>query len=183
MAKVRNNIFVRGLSGMVGDQFVVKQTRDGKTIISNSPTFNQNRTFSTAQLGQQEKFRDAVIYAKDAQLLPMYLDRSKDALRSPYNLAIADFFHAPEVKEVDASGWTGQAGQVIRVKVVDDMLVSQVTVMIHDGTGEVFEQGMAVQAEGAWWVFATTAAAEDGAKLKVTARDLPGNVTVLDWEG
>ena len=64
MAKVRNNIFVRGLSGSVGDQFVVKQSRDGKTIISNSPTFNQNRTFSAAQLDQQDKFRDAVAYAE-----------------------------------------------------------------------------------------------------------------------
>ncbi|MBP6177433.1 MAG: hypothetical protein KA480_03865, partial [Anaerolineales bacterium] len=183
MAKVRNNIFVRGLSGSVGDQFVVKQSRDGKTIISNSPTFNQNRSFSAAQLDQQDKFRDAVAYARSAQLLPIYAERSKDAQRSSYNLAIADFFHAPEVREVDASGWTLQAGQVIRVRVLDDVQVSQVTLMIHDGMGEVFEQGNATMADGGWWVYATTAAAEDGAKLKVTARDLPGNVVVLDWEG
>jgi hypothetical protein len=41
MAKVRNNIFVRGLSGSVGDQFVVKQDKNGRTIISNVPTFSE----------------------------------------------------------------------------------------------------------------------------------------------
>ena len=29
MAKVRNNLLIRGLSGKLGDQFVIRQLRDG----------------------------------------------------------------------------------------------------------------------------------------------------------
>ena len=32
MAEVYNNIFVRGLTGAVDDQFVIRRTRSGKTI-------------------------------------------------------------------------------------------------------------------------------------------------------
>jgi hypothetical protein len=48
MAKVRNNIMVRGLSGAVGEQFVIRKDKAGRTIISNIPTFDEKRQFSEA---------------------------------------------------------------------------------------------------------------------------------------
>ena len=35
---------------------------------------------------------------------------------SPSNIAMADWFHPPEIKEIDLSAWTGQAGQSIRIQ-------------------------------------------------------------------
>jgi hypothetical protein len=46
MARVRKNLLIRGLTGSVGDQFVIKTTRSGKTIISNKPEFDDDREFT-----------------------------------------------------------------------------------------------------------------------------------------
>ena len=52
------------------------------------------------------------------------------------------------------------------------------TVYAKGAKGEaVLEQGVAVPAEGAWLTYTTTATAQNGAQLVVTAEDLPGNVT------
>ena len=182
MAKVRNNIFVRGLSGSVGDQFVVKQNKNGRTIISNSPTFKENREFTEAQREQQERFREAVEYAKEAKAQQIYIDKSTVEARTPYNVAMADFFHAPEILELDVTAWNGAVGQVIRIKVMDDVKVTQVNVVITDGTGAVLEQGAAVQSDNRWWNYTTTATAQDNPRVIVTARDLPGNISVFNWD-
>lgn len=182
MAKVRNNIFVRGLSGSVGDQFVVKQDKSGRTIISNVPTFNENRTFSESQLGQQEKFREAVEYAKEAKTQQVYVDKAEDTSRTPYNVAMADFFHAPEILELDVAAWHGEVGQVIRIKAMDDVQVTQVNVVITSSTGTVLEQGAAVQSDNRWWNYTTTAAAAENPRVVVTARDLPGNLAEFNWD-
>jgi hypothetical protein len=182
MAKVRNNIFVRGLSGSVGDQFVVKQDRNGRTIISNSPTFKENREFTEAQRQQQEKFREAAEYAKEAKTQQIYVDKSAETARTPYNVAMADFFHGPEILELDLDAWDGEVGQILRIKVMDDVKVTQVNVVITDGTGVVLEQGPAIQSDNRWWNYTTTATAQDGSRVVVTARDLPGNLAEFNWE-
>jgi hypothetical protein len=176
MAKVENNIFIRGLSGTLGGQFVVKRGRNC-TIVSKQPVFDENRTFTEAQVDRQGKFREAVAYAKGAKGWAVYVEKAKTSNRTPYHVAISDFCHAPEITKLDASAWNGEIGQVIRIQVVDDVLVTQVSVVITNEAGTVLEQGAAVQAEGAWWIYTTTATAEDGARIVVTARDLPGNIT------
>ena len=72
MAKVRKNIFVQGLSGSLGKQLVLKRGRNG-TIVSKFPVFDENRTFTEPQLKQQNKFGEAVAYAKHAKELEIYI--------------------------------------------------------------------------------------------------------------
>ena len=178
MAKVANNIFIRGLSGSLGGQFVVKQGRNG-TIVSKYPVFDKNRKFTEAQVDRQSKFRDAVAYAKGAKGWAVYVEKAKASNRTPYHVAISDFCHAPEITKLDMSAWSGDAGQVIRVQVVDDVQVTQVEVCITDEAGSVLEQGMAIQAEGGWWMYTTTASAEGEVRVVVSARDLPGNIVEM----
>lgn len=182
MAKVRNNIFVRGLSGSLGDQFVVRKDKAGRTIVSAAPTFDDNRTFSEAQLDRQEKFRDASAYGKTTKDNPAYVDKAEGTPLSSYNVAMADFFHAPEITEVDVTVWHGAVGQPIRVRAVDDVQVTQVQVVITDSAGVVLEQGAATLDEGNWWVYTTTATAPDGSKVIASARDLPGHIAEFHWE-
>ena len=182
MAKVRNNVMVRGLSGSFGDQMVIKIDKAGRTIVSNKPEFNENRQFTEAQLAQQEAFREAVVYAKDAKTEEVYVQKAEGTPMSPYNVALADWLHAPEIKEIDASEWNGQAGQVIRVRAMDDVQVTKVSVAISDENGVVLEQGQAVAAEGAWWNYTTTEAASGNPKILATAEDLPGHITQLNWD-
>lgn len=180
MAKVKKNVVMNGLSGMLADQVVVKQDKAGRTIITVKPTFRDDREFSEAQQEQIEAFREAAQYAKvAAKTEAIYAEKAEDTPRSGYNVAIADWFHEPEVDEIDLSGWTGQAGQSIRIKALDDVKVERVTVLITDEADVLIEQGAAVQEDGLWWVYTTTQAASGQPKVMAVARDLPGNIGQL----
>ena len=178
MAEVFNNIFVRGLTGAVGDQFVIRRTRSGKTIIANKPRFDKNREFSASQKAHQTAFREAARYAKAAQTLPLYIERAKAANSTSYNMAVADWFGKPEILALDAGGWTGEIGQTIHIEAQDDTKVTRVTVVIHNN-GAILEQGEAVQSGtgGSLWTYVTTTqmTPAGGILLDANAYDLPGN--------
>jgi hypothetical protein len=176
MAKVRQNIVINGLSGALGDQLVLRRDKAGRTIVSVSPAPDPNRTFSAAQLERQEKFREAVAYAKEAKGQEVYKEKAEGTPKTAYNVAAADWFHSPEILDVDLEAWNGAVGQVIRIKAMDDVQVTQVNVVITDSADAVLEQGAAVKADGLWWNYTTTATAPNEAMLVVTARDLPGNI-------
>jgi hypothetical protein len=173
MAKVRNNVVVRGLSGSFGDQMIIKVDKAGRTIVSNKPEFDENRAFTPAQQTQQERFREAVAYAKDAKDLAVYAAKAEGTPMHPYNVALADWFHAPEIKEIDLSDWTGQAGQYIRILAMDDVQVTQVSVVITDAQDAVLEQGTAVKDDASpWWIYTTKTTATGSPKVLATAEDL-----------
>ncbi|MBN1427345.1 MAG: hypothetical protein JXB07_03100 [Anaerolineae bacterium] len=177
MAKVKKNVVVKGLSGMLGDQVVFKRDKAGRTILSVKPTFPEDRVFSQAQKEQIEKFREALMYAKDAaKTEAVYAEKAEGTPLSAYNVAVADWFHEPEIGEIDLSGWAGQAGEPIRVKALDDVKVERVTVLIVDAEDVLIEQGAATQENGLWWVYTTTQAAAGRPKVIAVAQDLPGNI-------
>jgi len=177
MAQVRNNIIIKGLSGSIGNQLVFKQDKAGRTIVGAPPSIDPDRTYSEAELERQEVFRDATVYAKGAKGEAVYIEKAEGTPMSAYNVAIADWFHGPEIREIDIENWSGAVGEVIRIQVVDNVKVAKVNVVISNSEGAVLEQGVAVPAEGAWLTYTTTATAQNGAQLVVTAEDLPGNVT------
>ena len=100
-----------------------------------------------------------------------------------YNLAIADVFHAPEVRELDASAYTGATGSTIRVRAIDDFKVNAVQVSIFSAANELLEQGAAVpDSNGMDWTYTATTdnPVITGCTIKVQASDLPGNATVKE---
>ena len=182
MAKIRKNIIIQGFSGTLGDQLVIKQDKAGRTILAVPPTFDPDRTFSEAQLDRQEKFRDASTYAKDAKTQAVYVEKAEGTPMNAYNVAMADWFHAPEVQEIDMDGFHGAVGDLIRIRAVDDVQVSMVTVLITDEGGAVLEQGSAVSEGSGWWHYVTQTAISGSPRVVASARDLPGNVAQLEWE-
>jgi hypothetical protein len=187
MAKVHNNIFVRGLTGTVGDQFVIRRTRSGKTIIANIPTFDEDREFTETQKTHHKAFREATTYARTAKVNAVYVNKAKGTGLTAYNLAVADWFGKPEVLEIDLSEWTGEAGQTIYVKAQDDTLVARVSLEIDNGNGTTYEDGIAMQSgdNGLWWQYTTKSAVSmaSAPRIVATARDLPGNTAELTWQG
>ncbi len=92
---------------------------------------------------------------------------------------MADFMHAPEIKDINLAAWNGQAGQVIRIQAVDDVKVDTVTVVITDNADVLIEQGAAVLAADGWWEYTTTQTASGNPKVVVSALDLPGHITQM----
>jgi hypothetical protein len=182
MAKIRKNIVIQGLSGSLGDQLVIRHDKAGRTIIAVAPTYDEDRTFTEAQTAQHERFREAAAYAKDAKETEEYVAKAEGTPQTSYNVAMADWFHAPEVEEIDASAWSGEANEVIRIRATDNVKVTQVTVLLTDGDGTVLEQGNAVESDGSWWTYTTQASTPGASRIVASARDLPGNIAQLEWE-
>jgi hypothetical protein len=177
MAKVHDNLVVRGISGSLGDQVVFKHYFDGRTILSKKPTFPDDREFSEKQKGHQGAFKEAAAYAKQAaKTEAIYAEMARGTSRTAYNIALADWFRPPEIGAIDLEGWTGRVGESIRIKAVDDVMVVRVMVVISDEEDVVIEQGEAERVDGVWWVYTTTQAAPRAARVLAAAEDLPGHI-------
>jgi hypothetical protein len=179
MAKVNQNIVVQGLIGSLGRQLVCKRDKAGRTLVTRRPTFAEDRTSPPPQRTQQAAFRRATPYALSAKDDPIYARLAEGTPRNPYNVAIADWFHPPQILEVDLGCWRGQPGQLIRVQASDDVLVKQVTVAIADASGTLLEHGPATQVDDLSWHYTTTSTATGSLNLIVAAQDLPGHITQM----
>lgn len=181
MAESKNNVITHGLSGKVGD-LIVFRNRGGKTFVSSKPKARTGAP-SENQVQHQERFQEAILYAKAAIADPASKAAYENAIsggQTAYNVAVADFFHAPDIKSVDLSGYTGNTGETITIRVTDDFKVTGVTVDIYNADGSEVESGAAVQStNGIDWTYTATAANEslDGDRIVIRASDLPGNVT------
>jgi len=109
MAKVAKNLILHGASGKIGDQIVIRQ-RGGKVILSQAPGEREGEP-SEAQKTQRAKFQQAIIYGKtqmtDAEAKAGY-EAKASGMRTAFNVAVADFLHAPDVDEIDPSTGSGQ---------------------------------------------------------------------------
>lgn len=184
MAESKNNIVTHGLSGKLGDLIVFRQ-RAGKTILSSKPKERTGEP-SAAQQQVRERFQQAIIYGKavlaDAASKSAY-EAAADGGKSAYNVAVADFFNAPDIHEVDVTGYTGATGSKIRVKITDDFEVKSVRVKIENPDNTLVEEGAAsLDANGIDWFYTATVenTPVSGDKITITATDLPRNTSVKD---
>lgn len=168
MAKVKDNILIRGLSGMLGKQFVIRQMKDGSTIVSAKPDFSR-RVFSKGQLTHQSRFIQAKEYAKVASKThPIYAKLAKEAENlTAYNVALSDWFHAPVIHSIT------QEGALVRVEASDNVMVSRVVVTVLDEQGKVLERGEGVKGSGDSWEYVL----QQNGKVLVEVWDLAGNRT------
>jgi hypothetical protein len=168
MAKVKHNKFTMGLSGKFGN-LVFRQTKDGRTIVAAAPDFS-NRAFSKEQLTSQNRFKQAVAYARvAAKSQPIYTERTRKTSSNAYNLALSDWFNPPIIHEVS------RGDGCIRVVATDNVQVTQVLITISDAEGRTIEQGQARMMYETQWEYATSAPTQ--ASVTVEAFDLAGNIT------
>jgi hypothetical protein len=181
MAKVRKNFLIRGLDGVLGGQFLVRTGKiSGRTNVSAKMDCVTRREDSPAQEAHKQAFQEASAYADANRENPIYIAKAKgkkDKKRQPYNVAMADWFHPPQVLEIDLEGWRGAIGEVIRVLAADDVRVAQVRIEISDETGAVQETGQAALTLSQWWEYPLQAAHSGNLTVTVFASDMPGHVT------
>jgi hypothetical protein len=170
MAKVEDNIVVRGLSGKIGN-VVLQHMPDGNTYVRKTPDFSR-RKFSKGQKQHQSRFQEAVAYAREAaKSQPIYAELAKGTGRSAYNFALSDWFNPPVIDAIER-----RDGR-IRVQANDNVMVARVQVTVLDEKGKVMEKGNAVKVDApsigsGWWEFV----ADPEGKVVAEAWDLAGNV-------
>ena len=181
MARVARNIVTQGLSGMIGGALVFRQ-RGEETIVSQAPG-KQDRPATEAEKAHRSKFGMAILYGKgvntDATSKGEYAKQAQGN-QSAFNVAVADFMSAPEIDEIDVTNYTGAVGSTIRVRAMDDFLVSRVLIIVENSDGTIADQGDAVlDANGLDWIWTATTnnASLTGDKITVRVNDLPGNET------
>jgi hypothetical protein len=180
MARVRSNLIIHGVSGMLGEQVVVRRLADGSTILAAYPSLPKHRKFSPAQKAQQERFRLAALYAKATQGKPEYQALAKQRHVTAFAVATTDYLTPPTVLGIDASGYHGAASQPIVVLAVDDVKVASVTVTLSQDGGAIVEKGAAVidpQDPHRWIYTATVSAPSPSVAILADVTDLAGQTT------
>jgi len=173
MAKVIKNLLVQGLSGKLGDQFVIRRLRDGRTILCAKPNFSR-RKLSPKQKNHHQWIKEAAAYAGPASHRePIYAQLAEGTMLNAYNVAVRDWFHPPVIHRVDL-----RQGEAVRIQTSDDVMVTHVLVTILDEKGKVMEKGEATKGRGNWWEYMPTA---EG-KVVVEVRDLAGNKVKAELE-
>lgn len=179
MADIYGNQFARGFRGTFSKELVVHQTGSGKTIVTSKPLFDENPIYSEKLKMHQAAIRDAAIYASFAEHEDVYIRLAQETGSTAYALAVADWYAAPRVLEIDVDRWTGYAGETIRVKARDNVMVASVRLILRDTEGKMLEMGDAVpsQAGSPWWNYTTqsTVALTPFPSVQAIALDLPGN--------
>lgn len=180
MAKQTNNIVTHGLSGKIGGMLVFRQTAGG-TVVQTPP--RTSGVESEAQRAHRRKFQRAVLYANavvsDPETEAAYAAKAKPG-QTARHVAIADFFHAPDIDVIDLSGYHGKPGDAIRIEVTDDFAVAEVKVVIRNSDGSLVEEGFARrEAVGYEWTYTATTenATLDGDRIEILASDRPGNIS------
>ncbi len=166
MAKTAKNVLTRGSSGSIGN-LVYRVMPDGSTYISRKHDFSR-RKLSPAQKEHHERFRRASAYANEAsKSQPIYAQLAKGTVLSPYNVAMADWFHPPVIRQIEAK----EGGLLIWA--TDNIMVAGVRIVILDEQGKVIEEGEASCREvDGLWEYVPAARG----RIVVEARDLAGNV-------
>lgn len=184
MPKSIGNIIVRGFSGTLDDIVMFRQ-RAGKTIVCKVRQ-KSSKEPTEKMLAINARFRFASTYAKraigDSATKALYSAAAAPG-QSAYNMALRDAFIAPKVESIDASAYHGVVGNNLTFIATDDFKVMEVSVLIHDASGTLIEQGVAtVQENGADWLYHSTQsnATLAGSRITAVAKDLPGNSGTLE---
>jgi len=188
MAKTNRNFLTFNYAGKVGKQYSLRNRGD-QSIIASLPK-KSRKSSSDQELTQQnvkDNFQRAVMYAKSVRINNPELMAQYEAVRkgtqSAFNVAFLDAYKGPRLKDLRTDEYEGVAGNPITVEALDNFRVKSVKFTLFSPDGTKLEEGEGKQAVSSFqWVYTTQVAnpSVTGTKLKITAKDIPDNMTVLE---
>ena len=181
MAEALPNPAAGQLKGKIGN--LVYYKLNGKPCVRSVP--HRTVPSTPAQKNNQTRFRAASKFAHSTLTDPKQKARYEAAAArtgsTAYNAAVSDFMHPPVITEVDLTGYTGRAGQLIRIRAEEKKIgAAAVSLVIADRTQAVLEQGAAcVEDDGVTWWYAAQKDIPPDQLLWITVRaeDQPGQCT------
>lgn len=142
-----------------------------------------------SEVAVRTQFQKAHKYARAAQHKPeLWIKYQNEAIlrdTNPLDLAITDFMKSPAILEVCLDQYQGKAGDHIRILAIDDFRIAGVQVTITNGDGETVESGAAIyKSETGDWQYKARIVNPviKGSRIRIEARDLPGNCSSLERE-
>lgn len=179
MAIIKRNKMMEGMSGTIGN--VTFSVRKDKTV-SGPRVTPGNKPPTENQIAVRLKFERSLAYAQEAISDPvkrLLYQKAATGGQTAFNAAFQDAARPPRIVDVDTRRYKGLVGNVIRFLVKDVVRVESVSVTIVSAAGVELEQGDAVAVMGNYWDYTVTAAngVLPGTRIRITATDLPGNVT------
>ncbi len=180
MAKSIGNLVLKGATGQIGKQIVVRKTK-GRTILSSYPTVSQN--YTEKQKEHFKKFKEATVYAKTVLKNTEFAEAYKKAAlksesgASAYNMAVKDFLSPSGVEYLDCSQYGGAVGQEITI--YDNSMLTVEGIGVKILNPNEIESGKAKLKNGSW-VYKTTAENTDleNTTIEVTLTNKLGRLLV-----
>ena|ERR1035437_1945743 len=179
MAHSVSNVLLRGFSGKIGNQITVRQ-RNGKTVISTMPRKTNTRA-TEKQLATRLRFTMGAKYANkvknDPELSMLYKKNQKKG-KSIYEMARHDYFHPPQIVEINCNQYMGTVGDIIRVDAYDVFMVTAVSLCIINNAGEIVEKGNCrLDNAGMYWEYTASVnlSSTSDVTIKAIAFDNPGH--------
>lgn len=178
MATLTANTVIGILHGRMGN-LVFAQAPNGRVIVRRSPIRKAPAT--SGELLNRSKFAASVAYLKGVILTPglyeAYRRQARLKNKRPCDLAISDFHHPPEIRDIEMGAYKGRAGDPIKVEAVDDFHVEEVFVTLARLDREVIELGPAVP-DDVHWVYRaqTNIALPQTVVVHATVADYAGNM-------
>lgn len=122
---IQSNPIFAGYRGTINGQLLLRQC-GGKTVVSSLPD-PKKAIFTPAQLSEQQRFRQAVSFARVVVSLPLLKARyaekaSKLGFRTAWNVAIAEYMSKTELQQKPKKIWfdskiiTDSLGYKVKVK-------------------------------------------------------------------
>lgn len=175
MAIIRDNILLQCVEGSLGNEITIYR-RNGQIIMAKKRG-KSNKKPTRKQLEARYKMRVAAAYAKvilqDPELKAYYKSKAGPG-QNAWNMAIKDAYNSPEIQNIIFEDET------VVVKAKNEFRVAEVDVKVIDKQGSIQERGKAVLGRnGVDWYY-KVGKLPAGAKIVVTAVDLPGNETVKE---
>jgi hypothetical protein len=172
---------IQGLSGSPGN--LIFHQHPHRVVAYVAPAPGQSSA-AAGQLAERTQFQDAHKYAKAARHKPevwaKYQEEAALHNSSPVELAIADYMKGPVILDINLDRYRGKPGDPIRILATDGFRVAGVQVFITNGDGEAVESGLAVYKVGTSDRVYKAIIANPvlkGSRIRIEARDLPGNCT------
>ncbi|UYQ94072.1 hypothetical protein MKQ68_03075 [Chitinophaga horti] len=182
MIRKNFNAISSGCSGIFARQ-VMQRIRRGQEEVCKVPV-RRPGPGTPRQAEARKRFADANEYYRKVRRQPALnalYERSKTQRLSVQNLCVGDYFHAPEILEVDTSTYTGMPGNRVLIRATDDFCVKSVKVSVYDAEGVMVEEGEAFQlGDAEYWEFTASCMNIGGGYFIVSASDWPGNITSIE---
>ncbi|MFA0963341.1 hypothetical protein AB9P05_16175 [Roseivirga sp. BDSF3-8] len=183
MAIIENNPWIEGARGMVRGAVVYRQL-NGKTVVSSRPK-RSCKPRTDKQIAYKERFRAASVYGNRVKECPALSEVYRVGVKpgvGVYSVALKDYIKAPVIEDVLVINFNGRAGETLGIYAYDDFAITSLRVTLLDANGDRIEGGEGrVVVENALYEYelVTNLATDAPTYIRITARDRPGNATVM----